>query len=100
MFQTGDGRACCELCGEPMPEGEDMFKFHGYSGPCPKPPLPRKAVGLTAIEEIAAERAKLPAKDTHQCMTTCTRLVISRASPPPTPSSLGSPRRSCRSQRC
>jgi hypothetical protein len=32
--------AKCELCGEPMPEGEEMFKFHGYSGPCPKPPLP------------------------------------------------------------
>ena len=31
----------CELCGEPMPEGEDMFKIHGYSGPCPKPPLAR-----------------------------------------------------------
>lgn len=29
----------CELCGEPMPPGETMFKFHGYSGPCPKPPL-------------------------------------------------------------
>ena len=29
----------CELCGEPMPEGETMFKYHGYSGPCPKPPL-------------------------------------------------------------
>lgn len=33
----------CELCGEPMPEGEEMFKFHGYSGPCPKPPLPKPA---------------------------------------------------------
>ena len=31
----------CELCGEPMPPGEQMFKFHGYSGPCPKPPLPQ-----------------------------------------------------------
>ncbi len=31
----------CELCGEPMPPGEEMFKFHGYSGPCPRPPLPR-----------------------------------------------------------
>ena len=30
----------CELCGDPMPIGEEMFKFHGYSGPCPKPPLP------------------------------------------------------------
>ena len=29
----------CTICGEPMPEGEGMFKFHGYSGPCPKPPL-------------------------------------------------------------
>jgi type IV secretory pathway VirB10-like protein len=32
----------CELCGEPMPKGEEMFKYHGYSGPCPKPPLPQK----------------------------------------------------------
>ncbi len=31
--------ANCELCGEPMPAGEEMFKFHGYSGNCPKPPL-------------------------------------------------------------
>lgn len=30
-------QAKCELCGEPMPPGEDMFKFHGYSGPCPVP---------------------------------------------------------------
>ncbi len=29
----------CELCGDPMPTGEEMFKYHGYSGPCPKPPL-------------------------------------------------------------
>jgi hypothetical protein len=29
----------CEICGEPMPPGEDVFKCHGYSGPCPKPPL-------------------------------------------------------------
>lgn len=36
-----DTQAKCELCGEPMPEGETMFKFHGYSGPCPKPPLQR-----------------------------------------------------------
>ena len=34
--------ALCEICGEPMPEGEEMFKFHGYSGPCPKPSLPRE----------------------------------------------------------
>jgi len=28
----------CTLCGEPMPEGEEMFKYHGYSGPCPVKP--------------------------------------------------------------
>lgn len=26
----------CVVCGEPMPPGEEMFKFHGYSGPCPE----------------------------------------------------------------
>jgi len=31
--------AKCALCGEPMPHGEEMFKYHGYSGDCPKPPL-------------------------------------------------------------
>lgn len=31
----------CSLCGEPMPLGEEMFHYHGYSGPCPKPPLPK-----------------------------------------------------------
>lgn len=28
----------CELCGEPMPPGEEMFKYHGYSGNCPHLP--------------------------------------------------------------
>lgn len=28
----------CDVCGKPMPEGEEMFKFHGYSGPCPSEP--------------------------------------------------------------
>lgn len=32
-------RPKCKLCGEPMPEGEEMFNYHGYSGPCPKPPM-------------------------------------------------------------
>lgn len=27
-----------------MPQGEEMFKYHGYSGQCPKPPLPKKTV--------------------------------------------------------
>lgn len=28
--------AVCELCGKPMPPGEEMFRYHGYSGPCPQ----------------------------------------------------------------
>lgn len=28
---------CCQLCGKPMPPGEEMFKYHGYSGDCPSP---------------------------------------------------------------
>jgi len=24
-----------------MPPGEEMFKYHGFSGDCPKPPLPK-----------------------------------------------------------
>lgn len=39
----------CELCGEPMPEGEQMFMYHGHSGDCPKPPKPLK---LSSVEEI------------------------------------------------
>jgi hypothetical protein len=39
VMDANESVARCELCGEPMPPGEDMFKFHGYSGPCPKPPL-------------------------------------------------------------
>lgn len=32
---TTETKAICELCGHPMPDDEQMFKFHGYSGPCP-----------------------------------------------------------------
>lgn len=34
---TDKTRPTCGVCGEPMPAGEEMFKYHGYSGPCPKP---------------------------------------------------------------
>ena len=27
--------AFCGLCGNPMPPGEEMFNYHGYSGDCP-----------------------------------------------------------------
>lgn len=44
----------CEICGELLPEGEETFKFHGYSGPCPKPPLPRPSI-KAVIEYIHRE---------------------------------------------
>ena len=50
-----DHRPKCELCGESMPEGEEMFKYHGHSGPCPKPPLPKTKTG---VQVIADERKR------------------------------------------
>lgn len=44
----------CELCGEPMPAGEEMFKFHGYSGKCPKTPLPKPETELERLRKDAA----------------------------------------------
>lgn len=41
----------CKLCGEPMPPGEEMFHYHGYSGDCPKPPLPRDN-GAEAVKAL------------------------------------------------
>ncbi len=46
-----------------MPEGETMFKYHGYSGPCPKPPLKKTEldpagvpkVDLTELERFAVQ---------------------------------------------
>ena len=42
----------CTLCGEPMQPGEEMFKYHGSLGPCPKPPLPRKPSELERAKSI------------------------------------------------
>ena len=33
------GIALCGLCGQLMPKGEEMFKYHGYSCDCPAMPL-------------------------------------------------------------
>ena len=43
-----------------MPAGEEMFKYHGYSGNCPKPPM--------ASEQIRVELEKEQAR--HQ---TCSK---------------------------
>ena len=37
-----------------MPEGEEMFKYHGYSCPCPKPPLPRPETEQDRMRKDAA----------------------------------------------
>lgn len=52
--------AKCAVCGEPMPEGETMFKYHGYSGPCPK--LPLKKVQLDPAGQPKAELTVLERK--------------------------------------
>lgn len=49
----------CELCGEPMPAGEEMFKYHGYSGPCPKPPKAR----LPSVQIITPAEIELMMAD-------------------------------------
>lgn len=53
--------AKCGLCGEPMSESEQMFRYHGYSGSCPKPALPRADVPtpLPALDFEAAMKAAL-----------------------------------------
>ena len=43
----------CSLCGEPMPPGEEMFLYHGYSGPCPVPPLKKDTIAV-AVDRITA----------------------------------------------
>ena len=51
--------ARCTICGELMPDGEEMFKFHGYSGPCPKPPLQRqKSTSLKISVLLTPERVR------------------------------------------
>lgn len=44
--------ATCALCGEPMPPGEEMFVNHGFSGPCPKPPLQQGAAAHSELGHL------------------------------------------------
>jgi len=41
----------CKLCGEPMPEGEEMFITHGFSGPCPAKPRPAHQLRVVSEKE-------------------------------------------------
>jgi hypothetical protein len=58
----------CEVCGEPMPAGEEMFKYHGYSGDCPKPPLPRPV--KPTYEQLEQQLARMVEilKDAEQAL--------------------------------
>jgi hypothetical protein len=52
--------AKCEVCGEPMPPGEEMFKYHGYSGPCPKGPLEPTDEGQVVLSgKMAREEVRV-----------------------------------------
>lgn len=59
--------AKCSLCGEPMPAGEEMFNYHGFSGPCPKPPLPVNPESRAAEIEREIERASDSVVDHCEC---------------------------------
>jgi hypothetical protein len=71
--------ATCVLCGDPMPRGEEMFKYHGYSGPCPKPPLtgaqPSLAAEPDSIELGRAEKGA-PILDVIRQFPHCDALVL------------------------
>lgn len=45
-------KALCELCGEAMPPGEEMFKYHGYSGPCPKSTRMLGSLSIAETQEL------------------------------------------------
>jgi len=51
----------CKLCGEPMPDGEEMFNYNGYSCDCPKPPLKADPYTKEYFEQvdIASIKARL-----------------------------------------
>lgn len=70
----------CALCGEPMPPGEEMFMYHGYSGPCPvrmksaSVLAPSEAEGSgRAPSEGSAGEAELLADGPREAVT---RLVV------------------------
>lgn len=49
-------RPVCELCGFPMPPGEEMFRYHGYSGPCPKLPTKKELdAAMTRADEASKQ---------------------------------------------
>ena len=52
MSKDIDLEHLCELCGEPMPIGEKTFRYHGFSGDCPKPYLSERLDGTTVNRKL------------------------------------------------
>ena len=73
----------CELCGEPMPEGEQMFKYHGYSGPCPKPMIgeAKPASGSVSDDADQARAASHSVKSAPTSGCCCARSTVAWRKP-------------------
>lgn len=50
----------CAACGKPMPKGEEMFKFHGYSGPCRDTPPADHNAGANQSVGVLANKMAIP----------------------------------------
>ena len=43
----------CELCGEPMPVGEEMFKYHGHYLPIPMADVFKNDLSSAVAKDLA-----------------------------------------------
>jgi hypothetical protein len=61
----------CQLCGNPMPEGEESFVYHGYSGPCP----PKADDAVIDLARRGSEPPQSPANPPLSAPTNTDELV-------------------------
>lgn len=70
-----DEIAKCGLCGQPMPPDEQMFKYHGFSGPCPIPKAPKSNDTKTGEAPVKPgyywAKWRIPAEGTHEGTDMC-----------------------------
>lgn len=63
----------CELCGFPMPPGEEVFRYHGYSGPCPTPPTREQLeAALVKVDKASRQLREEARVDWRTLMEPCT----------------------------